>query len=268
MYHNVNYELCKLVNRVKLNLITFGHARVGSEWNGIVSSPVYSRLYYIVDGDSAITPQNSEKMKLEVGKWYLIPTGCSFGYECDGDMEHYYFHLKLCDFDGTDLLRKCKKPLSIDMEEDMVKFMKKCIDNENVLDGLKLHETTLNVLLAILKRHSVDIRTENYSPCVMKAIRYIGENLSVQLTISEIAENIFISKSTLTKHFQKELSMSVNEYIYDLVMSGAEHALSTGDETIQTISDRFGFYDQFYFSRRFKEKFGQSPREYRKRKPL
>ncbi len=187
MYYNVNYDLCKQVNRVKLNLIAFGHARVGNEWNGFVSSPVFSRLYYIVGGNSAIAPQSGEKTKLAVRKWYLIPTGCSFDYECDGDMEHYYFHLKLCDFDGTDLLRKCKKPLPIDMEEGMVEFMKECIDSENILDGLKLHETVLNVLLAILKRHNVDIRTENYSPCVMKAIRYIRENLSVQLTISEIA---------------------------------------------------------------------------------
>lgn len=268
MYHNINYEICKLVNRVRMNLITFGHARVGSEWSGTVSSPVYSRLYYIAGGDSAITPQNSEKIKLEVGKWYLIPTGCSFDYECDGDMEHYYFHLKLCDFDGTDLLRKCKKPLCIEMEEDMVEFMKKCIDSKNVLDGLKLQENAFSVLLAILKRYDVDIRTENYSPCVMKAIRYIKENLSVQLTISEIAESIFVSKSTLTKHFQRELSMSVNEYVYDLVMSKAEYMLTTDSLSIREISERLGFYDQFYFSRRFREKFGQPPGEYRKGKPL
>ncbi len=268
MYHDINYELCKLVNRVRLNLIAFGHASVSTEWNGTISSPVYSRLYYIADGDSAITPIGGEKINLEVGKWYLIPTGCSFRYECGEEMEHYYFHLKLCDFDGTDLLRKCKKPLSINMEEDRIGFMKECIDNKNVLEGLKLQETAFNVLLELLKKYNVDIKTENYSLCVMKAIRYIKENLSVQLTISEIAENTFISKSTLTKHFQKELSMSVNEYIYDLVMSGAEYMLATSDVSMQEISEKFGFYDQFYFSRRFKEKFGQSPREYRKSKPL
>ena len=31
------------------------------------------------------------------------------------------------------------------------------------------------------------------------------------------------------------------------------------------ISERLGFCDQFYFSRRFKEKYGSSPREYRKK---
>jgi len=268
MYHNTNYELCKRVSRIKLNLMAFGHASVNSEWNGTVLSPVYSRLYYISGGKSSITPKDSNKINLEVGKWYLIPTGCSFEYDCIKEMEHFYFHLKLSDFDGTDLLRKCGKPLYIDAKSDKSNFMKDCIDNTNILDGLSLQKIAFDVILDILKKYNVSIKTENYSPCVMKALSYIKENLSVRLTVSGIADSIYVSKSTLTKHFHKELSMSVNEYIYDLVMSGAEHMLTTGDESVHTISEKYGFYDQFYFSRRFKEKFGQSPSEYRKCNPL
>ena len=62
--------------------------------------------------------------------------------------------------------------------------------------------------------------------------------------------------------------MSVNEYIYDVVMSKAEYLLRAGDLSISEISERFGFYDQFYFSKRFREKFKRSPREYRKDKPI
>ena len=266
MYHLENHELCKLINRVRLNLIVFGHAKVNKEWNGTVLSPLYSRLYYIAGGDSSITPKGGKKINLEVGKWYLIPAGCSFQYECSGEMEHYYFHLKLCDFDETDLLRMCRNPICIDADEDNSTFMQNCVDNENILDGLFLKQTVFSVLLSFLEKYNVNIKTENYSSCVMKAIRYIKENLSVRLTISEIAESIFVSKSTLTKCFRRELSMSVNEYIYALVMSGAEYMLTTSDESVQTISEKYGFYDQFYFSRRFKEKFGKSPREYRRLK--
>lgn len=268
MHHNTNYDLCKRVSRVKLNLMAFGHANVSTEWNGTILSPIYSRLYYISSGESSITPKDSIKIKLQVGKWYLIPTGCSFEYECSKEMEHFYFHLKLSDFDGTDLLRKCQMPLYIDAKSDKRNFMKSCIDDTNILDGLSLREIAVDVVLDILKKYNVNIKAENYSPCVMKALRYIKQNLSVKLTISEIADSIYVSKSTLTKHFNKELSMSVNEYIYDLVMSGAEHMLTTSNESIQTISEKYGFYDQFYFSRRFKEKFGQSPRDYRKGNPL
>ena len=90
----------------------------------------------------------------------------------------------------------------------------------------------------------------------------------MQLTVSQIAEYCFISKSTLTKHFKKELSVSVNEYICNTVLADAEMLLSTTNVSVSEISSRLGFSDQFYFSRKFKEKFGISPREYRKNKLL
>lgn len=268
MYNHANYDICKFVNRIKLSLIAFGHAKVSTEWKGRVASPVYSRLYYVTEGSSVISPEKSDEIKLEVGKWYLIPTGCSFKYECSSEMEHFYFHLKLSDYDGTDLLRKCNKPLIVDFPDNFTPFMEECINSESMLDGLRLQNTAFTVLLEMMKKYNVDVKAENYSSCVMKAIRYINDNLSVQLSITEISENIFVSKSTLTKCFRKELSMSVNEYIYDVVMSKAEYLLKTSDLSILEISEKFGFYDQFYFSKRFREKFRISPREYRRDKPI
>lgn len=268
MYNNVNFDICKQVNRIKLNLILFGHAQVSAEWKGSVYSPVFSRLYYIAGGRSSITPESGDKVQLEPGKWYLIPTGCSFSYQCDEEMEHYYFHLKLSDYDGTDLLRRCQKPLCLEIPDNFTPIMDKCITGDAVSDGLNLQTTAFTVLLEMLKKYSIDVRADNYSPCVMKAIRYINDNLSVKLTIAEIADAIFVSKSTLTKSFRKELSMSVNEYIYDVVMSKAEYLLRAGDLSISEISERFGFYDQFYFSKRFREKFKLSPSAYRKDKPI
>ena len=268
MYNNINYDICTLVNRIKLNLIMFGHARVNSEWKGNIYSPVFSRLYYIADGQSSITPENGEEIRLEAGKWYLIPTGCSFSYQCDREMEHYYFHLKLSDYDGTDLLRICSSPLCSTSGDEFTSVMDKCITGSSVADGLELQKTAFAVLSEMLRTYGINLRAENYSPCVMKAIRYINDNLSVKLSIGQIAENIFVSRSTLTKSFRKELSMSVNEYIYDVVMSKAEYLLRTSSLSVLEISEKFGFYDQFYFSKRFREKFKLSPREYRKDKPI
>lgn len=268
MYNNTNYDICKSVNRIRLNLIAFGHAKVSTEWNGSVPSPVYSRLYYVLSGKSSITPKKDNKIPLEVGKWYLIPAGCTFKYECSEEMEHYYFHLKLCDYDGADILRRCNKPLVAELSNDFSQFLDKCITTENVVDGLDLQKTAYTVLIELLKKYNIDIKTENYSVCVMKAIRFINDNLSVKLTITDISDNTFVSKSTLTKCFRKELSMSVNEYIYDVVMSKAEYLLRTTDLSILEISEKFGFYDQFYFSKRFREKFRLSPREYRKNNPI
>lgn len=268
MYHEYDYNICKLIERINLNLINFGHAIVNSEWHGRISSPVYSRLYYIADGNSSITPLGGKRIRLEVGKWYLIPAGCSFDYECFDEMEHYYFHLKLTDFDGTDILRRCEIPLSLDLCEKAGKYLNAAFKCDDIITGLGLKQTAFSVVVKILSENKIDIKTESYSGCIMNAIKYIKENLSVHLTISEIAEKIFVSKSTLTKHFKNELTMTVNEYIYDLVMSKAEYMLTSSSESIQAISEKFGFYDQFHFSRHFKEKLGCSPLDYRGKNPV
>ena len=264
-----NASLCNLVNRINLELLTFGHATVDPGWHGIDRSPVFSRLYYISGGSFSICNSNYDKFLLESGKWYLIPSGYSFDYKCNETMEHFYFHIKLYDFDGTDLLRNCKKPLSLEAYKSFdYPFMSKCITSDNLSDGLLLRQTVFDILLSFIEEYGISISAEDYSPCIYKSLVYIKQNLSMQLTISEIAENAFVAKSTLTKHFKKELSMSVNEYICNTIMAEAERLLMTSNISILELSQKFGYIDQLYFSRRFKEKFGKSPREYRKEKLL
>ncbi len=269
MHITTNPALCKSGNRLHLELLTFGFAEVDPGWSGSVVLPVYSRLYYITDGAFTIQTTDAEVVKLQKGNWYLIPSGCSFTYHCSKTMEHFHFHIKLRDFDGTDLLRSCQRPLCLRPEEDPDQaFLNKCLTGSDVSHSLRLRQTVLDVLIDLLEKHNITIRTEDYSPCIYKALVYIKQNLSMQLTISQIAESIYVSKSTLTKHFQKELGMTVNEYICNTIMAAAERLLITSNISIHDLSQKFGFSDQLYFSRRFKEKFGTSPRNYRKIKGL
>lgn len=260
-----NTSICKLINRLNLELLTIGQAQVDTQWFGTVVSPVYSRLYYITDGSFTIRTLDNKELTLYAGNWYLIPAGYSFDYQCSNSMEHFYFHIKLCDFDGTDLLRSCGQILSIKQEFPINtdNFME-AISNNDFLSGLQIRQTITDILLCFIKKYRIPIHVEDYSPCVHKALIYIKQNLSMQLSIPEIAKNVFVSKSTLTKHFQKELHMSVNEYICSTIMAEAERLLMTSNISIHDLSQRFGYSDQLYFSRRFKEKFGISPRDYRK----
>ena len=269
MYITVNNAICNSGNRLHTELLTFGFAGVDPNWGGRVVLPVYSRLYYITDGAFTIRTSDGEVTTLQKGNWYLIPSGCSFTYHCSNMMEHFYLHIKLCDFDGTDLLRNCRKPLCLKPEtEPDTAFLTSCLTDSAILGSLQLRQTVLDVLIAFLETHSITISTEDYSPCIYKALVYIKQNLSMQLTIPQIAEKVFVSKSTLTKHFQKELGMTVGAYICNTIMSEAERLLITSNISIHDLCQKFGYNDQLYFSRRFKEKFGISPRNYRKIKGL
>lgn len=258
-----NPMLCEQLNRVHLNLLCFGYARADTGWRGENILPLYSRLYYITGGEAQITLATGEKITLRAGGWYLFPVGCSFEFECADFLEHIYFHLKVCGCDGIDLLRACEKPLRYASCERS-DFMIKCIKSDSLTEALALRQIISRALLEIITENGISITSERHSPCVERAISYIGQNLSARLGVEEIAEYACVSKSTLTKHFRSELSTSVGGYIYDAVMYEAGRMLLDRDSSVLEVSERLGFYDQFYFSRRFKEKFGKSPREYRK----
>ena len=263
MYVNYNTDIFKNVNRISLIIACVGHAKVGNEWRGKLVSPLYSRLYHVIKGSFSITLQDGEKYTFNEGKWYLLPSGMSCGFECEDTMEHIYYHLKICDYDETDLLRNCTSPMSLD-GNDGVEFVKENINTSTISTGLKIKNVAFSTLMSMVEKYGVTLQSRDYSACVMRALQYIRSNLSARLTVTEISENIFAAKSTLTKHFSKELSMSPNEYVTNLIMSKAETLLSTTNLPINSICEKLGFSDQLYFSRRFKQKFGVCPSEYRK----
>ena len=151
-----------------------------------------------------------------------------------------------------------------DLSEDKSELFLSCLASDALADGLLLRHEAESVLLSILDAHNVRLENTRFSPVVVRAIKYIKRNLSAQLTVSEIAEHAFVSTSTLTKKFKAELSKSVSEYVNDRIMFEASQRLLKTNLSVLAISEKYGFSDQFYFSRRFKEKFGLSPMKYRK----
>ena len=143
-------------------------------------------------------------------------------------------------------------------------FFFDCLHGEDLYAGLLLRQQLEAILFSMQKEAGVVFESNRYSPCVIRAIKYIRRHLSAQLTLAEIAENAFVSKSTLTKHFRHELSKSVAEYVTDLIMFEAGQRLLKTNLSVLAVSEKYGFSDQFYFSRRFKQKFGCSPQQYRK----
>jgi len=81
--------------------------------------------------------------------------------------------------------------------------------------------------------------------------------------VREVAEHCYVSAALLRRRFREEMGMSPAAYIERCVMQEARRRLTEGEESLGVISERLGFCDQFYFSRRFRAFFGVSPREYR-----
>lgn len=261
-----NLKLCETINRLKTDIMFFGFAKVDSSWRGTNIMPLFSRLYYVTEGTATLVLKNGKTINLSPQKWYLLPSDCSHDFFCEKQMSHIYFHLKICSFDGIDLLRACKEPIFIeDAQFDLSEF-EKYFSRDDIFSCLILRHIVENKILQILDKNNVTLKENVVSPCVAQAIKFINDNVSMSLSLDDVLNNVFVAKSTLTKYFRKELGMSIHQYIFDKIMFEAEQLLLQNNMSIGQISDKLDFYDQFYFSKCFKNRYGVSPAEYRKMK--
>lgn len=258
-----DYIRGELFEEPQLRLLRFGNAKVDRSWRGEIICSAFSRLYY-VKKSSFYLVMNGQRIDFTEGGWYLVPANSSYKFGCDGESEHLFFHFTLTGRSDSDIFGDQKNVLLLSDCGDEGRELAEFVQSITAISSLSAKSTVLGVLLKFIKKYDINISDDKYSPCVIKAMEYIKNNLSENLTISEIANGIFVSESTLTKHMRRELSISVNKYIDNLILYRAAQMIVENDLPISAISEHFGFCDQFYFSRKFKAKFGITPSKYKK----
>jgi len=95
------------------------------------------------------------------------------------------------------------------------------------------------------------------------AIEYIKDMYQKGIGISDIADNIGISRAYLNSAFQKELGISAQTFLIDYKMHKAASLLVSTSLSIKEVSNSVGYEDQLVFSKAFKKKFGMSPKNYK-----
>lgn len=248
-------------NEISVYISQSGYAKMTRPWNWEAINPPFSRLYYMADGEASIIVDGTLKV-LQKGDVYLLPTGLSLKNVSKKHMVQLFFHVNMFDFAGFDILSTCKmcEGIPVDYIPELIKLYK----SEDVLDTLQLKQIITSDCLRFLRRSNCSISNKQYSESVRRTIDYVKQNLSANLSVKEICEQLLLPKSSLNQSFQKELGKSVGEYIDNMVLEKSKTMLLTVSTSISEISDALGFCDQFYFSRKFKEKYGETPSAYRK----
>ncbi|MDZ6245624.1 helix-turn-helix domain-containing protein [Klebsiella pneumoniae] len=93
---------------------------------------------------------------------------------------------------------------------------------------------------------------------------YLQLNLHEQHNIDSLAEYASMSRSTLTRHFSKATGMSVVEWITAARLHRSQELLEKMDLPLEQVAAQSGFQSAATFRQQFREKFGVSPREWRK----
>lgn len=254
-----SYEFNK--NTVSLHVVKSGFAQATPPLSWEVTSPPFARLHYMLQGEQEVVIDGKTYL-MEKDHVYLLPTAHAVKTRVKSYMEQLYFHVNLFDYANFDILASCQMCEGLPRTD--IAHLVELYKSMDEMDLFSLRNQISQDILAFVRQSHLSVTQENHSPIVLMAIDYIKTHLSAKLSLRDVCDHLFVSKSTLSLRFREEMHLSIGEYISGLLIEKAKMLLTDHKLSLSQIAESLGFYDQFYFSRKFKEKTGESPLSYRK----
>lgn len=94
--------------------------------------------------------------------------------------------------------------------------------------------------------------------------KYVEQHYSEPVSIKEISKACGMSQPHFMKFFKQTMGMTFTSYLNDYRLTMASRLLLSSEDSILTIAGDTGYNNLSYFNRIFKEKFGITPREFRR----
>lgn len=119
------------------------------------------------------------------------------------------------------------------------------------------------MLCVLYEENRKTISEANEHDVYRKALQYIKEHYTENITVADVARHIGYSESYFGYAFKKKYKMSIGQYIRELQLAKSKDLLENTSFSVASVASYVGFDDSNYFSALFKKYFGLSPKEYR-----
>ena len=130
-----------------------------------------------------------------------------------------------------------------------------------------LGKTLLLHLLEVIKKNknSDDLYFgQNNIFCIHKAINYIHDHLSEDLSSEHLAKQVSLSTGHFRRLFRQLTKCPPHQYIQKVRLERAREMLTTTDQPLADIAIEIGYSDQAHMTRSFKEAYDLPPAQFRK----
>lgn len=108
------------------------------------------------------------------------------------------------------------------------------------------------------------VHLQGRSDALRRVLAFIDANLKRDISLNEASEAAFLSPNYLSQLLKKQTGMAFVEWLTARRMERAQYLLAHTDERVSDIANTVGFSDEAYFTRRFRQRCGQAPSQYRK----
>ncbi|MFB3160189.1 AraC family transcriptional regulator [Neobacillus sp. 179-J 1A1 HS] len=99
---------------------------------------------------------------------------------------------------------------------------------------------------------------------IHQVIQYVSENTNKHITVTDVADHVGYTRSSLSRKVKKELGIELSSLIRKYKMEEAKDLLAFSNKSISEISNDLCFSSQSHFQKAFKDYFKITPQSYRK----
>jgi AraC-like DNA-binding protein len=162
------------------------------------------------------------------------------------------------------LAARCAVSGGVDYETAM-SMSDNCIQKVELATDKKSLDLIHKNMLKVYTKMVEDLKANHVNSMFVSRIRnYIEQNITEDIRVSDIADELNISRSYISIQFKKETGMNLNDFINRIKINTAEYLLTTTSQSTIDIASLLAFSSQSYFQTVFKRYTGMTPQEYRK----
>jgi AraC-like DNA-binding protein len=230
----------------------------------------YYLLIYVAKGEGWYTARG-KMFTLEENDFFVIPhnEAAQFGSSEENHWSIYWAYFSGAQAPGIVVHLMGKNNLAPRKAKPLVGRIAQFND---ILHHLELLENMENLVYANSRFYSflcsfrltvLSAKKHAKKDGVIQSIEYMRENIHGNVTLHDLARSAGLSVSHYCSLFKKKTMQSPLNLYTSMKVQRACQMLQNRDQTIKSIAYSLGFFDQYHFSKVFKQIMGTSPKHFK-----
>ncbi|HEL1785460.1 AraC family transcriptional regulator [Streptococcus suis] len=230
-------------------------------------------LHFITKGRGKILVDGKTSY-LAAGDLFILPKDVSIFYQADENEPWTYIWVGFSGSRANDLLNQSQLLENYYLHSSLDSTILDCMYKINHVQMYSTPAITELVLIGYLNQLLAALIEEFPSETLLKpetqtkyyvqqAIKIIHSHYAYPIKVSEIADNLALSRSYLYKIFKQETGYAIKDYILQIKMKRSCQLLEDPSRNITEIAYSVGYQDPLTFSAAFKNYFHMSPTDFR-----
>lgn len=274
--NNIYIPKYELINQnTTIDFRTNG-AYVPAHWHSALE------ITYLLNGHADMTTEGTTHTMVQ-GEFIVVDSGKIHEFRCPNDYMQLVIHINdeyLASFmenkrnyqiicDRTELTEELVG-YYLEICDDLGELSQLCI-NHPFGYRLQIESLILHIMFLLVSHFSIQLHRDDFpepskdQKRIKEIVSYIATNYDRPISLDEISDHFGLSNEYFSRFFTQKIGIPFKKHLNQVRMSHIYHDLCTTDAPIMEIVSMHGFTNYKLFNRMFKEIYGTTPRELRRR---